>query len=753
MLKHEPLGIGHPYRSEPFERTPHYPTNGEIITFRVCADPATSYVNLVLKSDGKKSLYKLANFGPALAHDFGEFGETAKEFVSDSHLADAAARSGEYSHLNEWRVEVETPTSSEGVEYRFESSSASTRVFEFKVHEWFVPVISRLKIEGGAPAGITLSDEEWLSDTVGVVRRVRFTLPLRNEEKVIGFGERFHSVVQNGELVDAVVYEEYKGQGHRTYLPTPFAHVIGGNYGFYIDASTPTFFDVGKSTPNILNIEVEVTPQISNLNIEFFHGNPSDVLRQYLKMVGIPDAPPDWIYDFWISSNEWNTQERVIREVAECLESGIHPGVVVLEAWSDESTFTVFRDALYQPTDGEIGLNAADISYPQDGAWPDPTSMIKYLHERDIKIILWQIPILKDAGLPGSQAAANWNIAIAQNKVVLDAQGDPYKVRGFWFQNGLLPDLTNSDVRDWWAEQRRYLVEDLGVDGFKTDGGEHAWGDDLKYIDGEAGLVKNNQFPVFYAQTFHELLRRYGKVPVTFSRAGFSGSQKFPSFWAGDENSTWKAFRASINAGITASASGFYFWGWDIGGFSGDIPSAELYLRGAAMATFCPIMQIHSEFNHHLIPSNDRTPWNLAKRHKNPNILTIFRCFVEIRRALLPYLTREGAKSIENGRPLMAGLFFDYQDDENIWSVPYQYMLGRDLLIAPVTEEKCSNLRVYLPTGNWIDFFSGENFEGGKFVERNVPLSEIAVFVKDSAWAEFELISKMARESAKQFVD
>jgi alpha-glucosidase (family GH31 glycosyl hydrolase) len=112
--------------------------------------------------------------------------------------------------------------------------------------------------------------------------------------------------------------------------------------------------------------------------------------------------------------------------------------------------------------------------------------------------------------------------------------------------------------------------------GVETDGGEHAWGSELVYLDGRSGDEKNNTYPVSYAQAYGSLLTSAGKAPVTFSRAGFSGSQAHGAFWAGDENSTWDAFRWSMNAGLSAASCGIVYWGWDIAGFSGEIPGAEL---------------------------------------------------------------------------------------------------------------------------------------------------------------------------------
>jgi len=731
MLKHVPLGLGHPYRTEPFERTPHFPIAQEDITLRVCAERSQENLTANVRIAGSSHVFKMHYVGSAISEDVSEFGKTAKEIVSQSHLTDAAERSGEYSEWAQWEVQIPGTLITEEFTYFFTDNNEKTEDFVVALSSWLEN--SSLAITTTGPA-VPFSGIEWLVDQKGVAHTVRFRVALSQSHHVVGLGERFHSVDQVGELVDAIVYEEYKGQGHRTYLPTPFLNIVGSNLGFHLNTSNPSRFSVGSRDRSWIEIEVDLCEYDRNLEVNFYAGTPAQVLKQYLLQVGMPAAPPDWIYSLWVSSNEWNTQERVQREIAECVNVGIKPGVVVIEAWSDESTFTVFRDAQYAVTDGQTGLKAHQITYPQEGAWPDPQQMITELHEQDLRLILWQIPIIKEIGESGSQAEINWNYAVKNNLVVKDSQGDPYRVRGFWFRDGLLPDLTDARVRQWWAEQRRYLVAELGVDGFKTDGGEHAWGQDLEYLDGSLGLEKNNLFPVHYAQTFHELLTDCGKDAVTFSRAGFTGSQKYPTFWAGDENSTWAAYRASINAGISASASGFFHWGWDIGGFSGELPSPELYLRGTAMATFCPIMQIHSEFNHHKTPSNDRTPWNLARIYNDPEILETFRKFSQLRNKLLPYLSREGNQALATGRPLMAGLFFDFYDDEEIWSATSEYMLGSSILVAPVTEPGLLTQKVYLPEGDWVSFWNDEEFTGKQWVEVPAPLNQIPAFIlKDRA--------------------
>jgi 1,3-alpha-isomaltosidase len=216
---------------------------------------------------------------------------------------------------------------------------------------------------------------------------------------------------------------------------------------------------------------------------------------------------------------------------------------------------------------------------------------------------------------------------------------------------------------------------------------------------------------------------------VTFSRSGFVGSARYPCFWAGDEDSTWEAFRAAIVAGQQAGVSGIFFWGWDIGGFSGEIPTAELYVRSAAMAAFCPIMQYHSELNWHRRPLRDRTPWNIAERHGDPSVIDVYRRFAKLRERLVPYLAAEARHAVAHALPLMRPLAFDDPADERAWQHPLQYRLGRSLVVAPVTEPAAETWPIYLPAGEWVDLWSGAGYRGGRLIERPTPLEVIPVYV------------------------
>ena len=618
---------------------------------------------------------------------------------------------------------------------------SGTRWFELVAARW-QPDRGVLQIEGSLDR-LVEGTVSWFADP-DQVHRVRFALRLEPGEHVAGFGERFDRLDQRGHRIDAVVYEQYKDQGAtgRTYFPMPFAHVIGGGgggWGFHVATSRRVWFDVGASQPDRLWVEVATGGAAwSEVSVQLFSGTPAQVLLAFLQRTGMPAEQPDWVYRLWISGNEWNTQDRVMERVDRHSAEDIPFGVLVIEAWSDESTFCFFRDSEYAVHEDGSPHRLAEVSFPADGAWPDPAAMVRDLHRRGVKVMLWQIPLQKMKPVQAGQAAADVRRMLEDGFCVREADGRPYRNRGWWFPDALMPDLTNPRARSWWQDKRRYLVNELGVDGFKTDGGEHAWADDLRYDDGTRGDASNNLYPVHYAETYTQLLSGLGRAPVVFSRAGHTGAQAYGCHWAGDESSTWAAFRSSVLAGITAGLGGVVHWGWDIGGFSGEIPDAELYLRATAAACFMPIMQYHAEFNYHRSPSRDRTPWNIAERHLRPDVLAEFRRFAQLRELLVPYLSTQAAAGIAVGKPLMRALAFEVADDPQIWQHPTQFFLGDDLLVAPMLEPG-SSVDAYLPAGEWIDLFSGQQQPAG-LVTRRTPTSEAAVYVRAPAWSRFAAV-------------
>ncbi len=738
MIRHRPLGSGHPYSIDTEQRWPIDPVAGEPISLGVRATADVTAVTCEIAHSGAAPQF--LEMQPTQRQSRGQT-------VDGGHLASAQARLARAS--GGWQVTVDQLEHGERYRYRFFGKgwkANTTRWFEFRVAGWLE---SQSALTTSGVSRVDNSTVTVLEDGERT-RRVRFAIRLAPGERVTGFGERFDTLDHRGSSLDSIVFEQYKNQGEerKTYLPMPFAHVIGGDgWGFHVRTSRRVWFDIGDTNADLMWVEAEVDAASGTddvLEVSFYDGSPTEVLSSFLDEVGRPKELPDWIFGLWASANEWNTQAEVMKQIDLHRDHDIPVGSVVIEAWSDESTFTVWRDAQYEVAEDGGPLRLKDFTFPADGAWPDPKGMVDEIHSRGIKLLLWQIPLIKMRPHPTGQSKADADAAIHGGYLVQEEAPDgslrPYRNRGWWFPLGLMPDLGDERAAAWWTEKRRYLVEDLGIDGFKTDGGEHAWGRDVRYLNGMRGDEGNSLFPMHYARAYGDLLESAGKAPVTFSRAGFTGSQSHGAFWAGDENSTWQAFRWSLNAGLSAASCGIVYWGWDLGGFSGPVPDGELYLRSAQAATFVPIMQYHAEFNHHREPSGDRTPWNIAEQNDDDRILPVFRKFAKLRERLVPYLSEQARITVDTGAPLMRPLFFDFPEDDDVWPRPQQWLLGNDVLVSPVTEPGAHTWDTYLPRGEWVDAWTGQSFAGEQVVSRSVPIDEIPVYVRASSWEQLQAV-------------
>lgn len=583
----------------------------------------------------------------------------------------------------------------------------------------------------------------WLELGGGRVKRFQTTFEASVGEAFYGLGERFSGPDLKGQRWDVRVYEEYKEQGRRSYLPVPFL-VSSRAYGLWLDAAEPSDFDLSGDTCTVTLEKLPTTSATLPLHI-LLTDKPYDLTATFTRLTGDIEVPPAWAFGPWMSANTWNTQAKAEEAVRRTLAEDVPATVLVLEAWSDESTFYSFNDAAYTPSEGRHTLTMKDFSF--GGRWPDPKGLIDACHAQGIKVLLWQIPVQKKLEEPHAQHQADEAHMLEQGYGVKNEDGSPYRCQGWWFTGGLVLDFTNPAARDWWFAKRRYLFDELGIDGMKTDGGEHLWGRDLRAFDGSRGLELVNTYPNHYVGAYHDFVREQtGGDGLTFSRAGYTGAQRFPGHWAGDENSTWSAFKASILAGLSAGLSGVSIWGWDIGGFSGDVPTPELYARSTAMACFCPLMQYHSEL-HSATENRERTPWNIAERSGDPSALEIYRRYAKLRMLLLDYLYKEAQALSSGGLPLMRYPALEFPETHDFLAAdPYAYLFGRDLLVCPVVEKGANAREVRLPPGGWVDLWSGARLSGPAVAVVPAPLETIPVFIRAGS-ADLELLRRVVKDA------
>jgi len=566
------------------------------------------------------------------------------------------------------------------------------------------------------------------------------TLMSPEDEKFVGFGERFNALDQRGQVLDVQVFNQYKDQGKKTYIPIP-CFLSSRGYTLYVDTKGYVNYDLAASRKNTVCITNETNAEG---RLSFYLIAEKSWLKNVRCFAGLLPSlklPPVWAFGLWMSSNAWDSQAKVRQQVTLTKNHKLPASVLVIEAWSDEQNFYIWNDAEYIPQASEKIVKLADYHFPSGGKWPDPKAMTDALHKEGLHLVLWQIPVLKHLseedyeryGL-SPQHDIDEAYMIDQRYCVMNTDGSSYRIPPMkWFSESLVLDFTNAPAVEWWMNKRRYLLEEIGVDGFKTDGGEHILGREVRYSDGRDNAELCNAYPLLYQAAFRDFILQCGnKDGVLFSRSGFTGAGQSPCHWAGDQESTWDSFRAVILAGMNLGVSGVPFWGWDIGGFAGPLPDAELYLRSTAAAAFAPIMQYHSDYMPEYDVKGDRTPWNIQRSSQDERVIPIFQKFVWLRMNLLPYIYSQAAQAVNDGLPLMRMPYVVFEDPVCL-DYPYQFMLGDSLLVAPVVEEGRTDWEVYLPGGEWIDFWTGQKMSGGCVINVDADLDSIPVFVRVGA--------------------
>jgi alpha-glucosidase (family GH31 glycosyl hydrolase) len=590
-----------------------------------------------------------------------------------------------------------------------------------------------LVLQSAVPLRILVKDD-------GTILQYKLGFESPSDEAFYGFGERFNALNQRGNRLDNYVYGQYTGQGKRSYIPMPF-FISSRAYGVWLQTERQADFDLAAEESHCWSLAGRVEEENAGLQIKFFfQPHPREIVKAFTRLTGKPKVPAAWVFGPWMSSNDWNSQAEVLRQLQLTQSYQIPATVLVIEAWSDEVNFYIWNDAQYQQKPSSQGYQLKDFTFPPDGRWTDPKAMADVLHQAGVRLVLWQNPTIKQCK-PGENLDETLNkadqaYAIEQGLVVHKADGSPHRVEAHmpWFGSSLVVDFTNPEAVEWWCKKREYLVSEVGVDGFKTDGGEHIWDPETRFYNGLRGVRGINNYPLDYERAYQHFMQTHrGEDFVLFSRAGYTGAQQIPCHWAGDENSTWDAYRATLRAMFNIGLCGVPFFGWDIAGFAGPIPSSELYLRATAFSAFCPIMQYHSDVNHRRKPSRDRTPWNIQEQTGNPEVISTFRKFANLRMNLFPYILSQADESSQSGLPLVRTLVLEYPQDAAVRDFPYEYMFGDALLVAPVVEEGVDAWPVYLPEGEWRELWSGEIQHGPAVVKMNVPFDRIPVFQKQGS--------------------
>jgi len=231
-------------------------------------------------------------------------------------------------------------------------------------------------------------------------------------------------------------------------------------------------------------------------------------------------------------------------------------------------------------------------------------------------------------------------------------------------------------------------------------------------------------FALLEARATYEGLERLQpqRRPYVITRAAYAGIQRYSTMWTGDTNSTWDALALNIPMFTTLGLSGEPFVGSDVGGFIGR-GNGELLVRAYQISFLAPFCR-----NHKVINGYDQEPWRFGKYYED-----IIREYLKLRYQLLPFLYTTLEEAHRTGVPLFPPLVLNYQDDASTYTLDDEFMIGNDLLVAPVVKPDVTRRLVYLPKGIWYDYWTNKKYEGGTMIAAEAPLETVPMFVRGGA--------------------
>lgn len=578
----------------------------------------------------------------------------------------------------------------------------------------------------------TKKNMAWLTDGNVIIDKVEERFYTPTDEAFFGFGEHYNNFNKRGQNIDTYVYNQYKNQNEKTYMAIPFM-VTSKGYGIYANSTYYSQFRMATDANDMYSFTVNTGGKSdAMLDYYFISGNDiEDVVVNYTDITSKPILPPKEAFGVWMSANEWDRESEVRNALNQVVTHNIPASMIVLEQWSDEKTFYIFNDATYTATTGENALSYHDFSF--HGRWSNPKALVNDIHDAGMNVLLWQVPLLKYTSSSYEQNDNDRLYMERANFAVKDGKGGDYKIpNGKWFSGSYLVDFTNQNAVNWWMSKREYLLDDIGIDGFKTDGGEMVWGRSNTFLDGRSGDEMRNTYSNEYIKAYYDFTDSKTNKPVTFSRSGTAGVQEKGVFWSGDQESTFYAFDQAVVAGLSSNLSGVSFMGWDLAGFTGNFPSSELYKRSAQQQAFGPIMQFHSEKASPSV-SEERSPWNVAARNNDQSVMTTFTKFANMRYNLMPYIYTEAKKAADKGIPMMRAMVLEAPEDTATYTIKDQYMFGKNLLVAPIVVEGQTTKSIYLPEGEWYDIFHGGMKQGKRRIDYYADQNSMPVFAKAGA--------------------
>lgn len=476
-------------------------------------------------------------------------------------------------------------------------------------------------------------------------------------------------------------------------------------YGIFFDNSFRSYFDMGKE----MGDRIFFGAIGGQIQYYFIPGeNIKEVVKNYTALTGRMEMPPLWSLGYQQCRFSYFSQEEV-RELVKTFEEKDIP-----------------LDVVYLDIDYMDGFRVMTFKTPN---FDDAAGLISDLKEKGIRTIT-----IIDPGVKVDEEYLVFKRGKEGNHFTKKLDGEIF-IGAVWPGDSAFPDFSNNDCREWWKSELKKFISEHGMDGIWNDMNEPCvFNNDHKTMlesclhNSDNGVIEHKEFHNRYGFEMSRCSKEAqeelhpNERGFSMTRATYAGGQRYSSVWTGDNMSLWSQMRMSISMNANLGISGFSFVGNDVSGFGLD-SSEELFIRWMEMGPFIPIFRNHSNMY-----TRRQEPWAFGPRAEK-----IAKKSIELRYELLPYIYDLYYISHKEGLPIFRPMIMEYEKDMNLLNMREQFMLGENMIVAPVLYKGERSKTVYLPKGSWFNYFTMEKLQGGKWYKLPCELDEILVFVKEGS--------------------
>ncbi len=533
-------------------------------------------------------------------------------------------------------------------------------------------------------------------------RAIEIIKTMEGDEAFYGLGDKTGFLNKYGyayEMWNSDIPDPQVDSFKSLYKSIPFFITLRKNcaFGMFFDNCYRTYFDMGKENEAYYYFGADE----GNLDYYFIGGETiKEIVEGYTYLTGTAPLPQLWTLGYHQSRWSYESKDAVY-EIARAYRDndipcdGIHLDIDYMEAYK---VFTVSEER-----------------------FPDFKQITAELANKGFKLIT-----IIDPGVKIENGYYVYDEGIEREYFAKDNKGEVYE-NEVWPGPSVYPDFSDNKVRLWWGDKQKFLLEN-GVRGVWNDMNEPAsfkgeLPDDVKFSDEGKGAnhkkIHNVYGHLMAKATYEGLQKHDSKRPFVITRACYSGSQKYTTAWTGDNHSIWAHLQMAIPQLCNLGLSGMSFVGTDVGGFGSDC-TAELLCRWVQVGCFSPFFR-----NHSCKGTRKQEPWTY-----NQETLDINRKYIKLRYSLLPYLYDLFWMSQKNGVPVMRPLVMEYPFDRNVREINDQFFLGSNILVAPIVNQGQRVRQVYLPKGDWIDYWTKETLQGGEYILRDAPLDVCPIYIR-----------------------